>query len=322
MFLVHNSAGQANLLASALVDVHRADGTWYAQSQEALAHTLFLKLLDTDIDFTTHPAIEAHSAAAQLRNANERKELLELLIAFEMLCSPIPGRLSNAIDTWAQALECETDALELSRDIARNVITQATSDFYRHNWIGEGNHQEDPVFQELVKEYGDHAYGLCVQEDPEEYAKWDNLKNCPKNSLGRHLWDFYQQRGFKLPGQLGAGNPALAHHDWIHLIADYDTTPVGELEVTAFMASSSQFHGVTLGFIGAISILETGLLHSFYGADKFGKALSSADGIDRVAQAIQRGKSCVVDPLLDIDYFAIAERPLKEIRTSWWGGAT
>ena len=84
------------------------------------------------------------------------------------------------------------------------------------------------------------------------------------------------------------------------------------------MASSSQFHGVTLGFIGAISILETGLLHSFYGADTFGKALSSADGIERVAQAIQRGKSCTVDPLLDIDYFAIAEMPLKDIQASWW----
>jgi len=322
MFLVHNSADQASLLASALVNVHRPNGAWYAQSQEVLAHTLFLKLLDVDIDFEHHPPIDAANAVRQLHSANERKELLELLIAFEMLCSPIPESLSNAIDDWAKVLQCETDVLELSRDLARNAIAQATSDFYRHNWIGEGNHQEDPAFQQLVQQYGNHAYGLCVQEDPKEFAKWDNLKNCPEGSLGRHLWDFYQQRGFKLPGQIGAGNASLAHHDWIHLIAEYDTTPVGELEVTAFMASSSQFHGVTLGFIGAISILETGLLHSFYGADKFGKALSSADGIDRLARAIQRGQSCRVDPLLDIDYFAVADRPLKEIRASWWAEST
>ena len=318
MFLVHNSTEQAFLLASALVDVHRPNGKWYVQSQEALAHALFLKLLDADIDFNTHPAIEASKAVAQLRSSNEKKELLELLIAFERLCSPIPKNLSNAIDTWSQALQCDTNLLRLSRELASNAITQATSDFYRHNWIGEGNHLDDPAFQDLVQKYGDHAYGLCVQEDPAEYAKWDNLKNLPEDSLGRHLWDFYQIRGFKLPGQLGAGNESLAHHDWIHLIAGYDTTPVGELEVTAFMASSSQFPGATLGFIGAISILETGLLHSFYGADKFGKALSSADGIERVAQAIQRGKSCLVDPMLDIDYFAIAETPLEEVRASWW----
>ena len=90
MFLIHNSPKQAFLLASALVDVHRPNGTWYVQSQEGLAHALFLKLLDADIDFNTHPAIDAASAAAQLHSSNEKKELLELLIAFEMLCSPIP----------------------------------------------------------------------------------------------------------------------------------------------------------------------------------------------------------------------------------------
>ena len=73
-----------------------------------------------------------------------------------------------------------------------------------------------------------------------------------------------------------------------------------------------------LGFIGAISILETGLLHSFYGADKFGKALSSGDGIERVAEAIERGKSSNIDPLLGVDYFMYADVPLSDIRKSWW----
>ena len=43
-----------------------------------------------------------------------------------------------------------------------------------------------------------------------------------------------------------------------------------------------------------------------------------ADGIDRLSQAIQRGKACIVDPLIDIDYFAIADMPLKDVRASWW----
>ena len=160
MFLIHNSINQADLLASALVDVHRLNGKWYTESQEALAHTLFLKILETDINFSTHPPIQADNAANQLNSTNEKKELIELLIAFEMLCNPIPESLSNAIDAWARALGCDTDLLKLSRELAHNAITQATSDFYRHNWIGEGNHQYDPIFQELVKKYGDHAYGL------------------------------------------------------------------------------------------------------------------------------------------------------------------
>lgn len=318
MFLIHNNPEQADVLASALVSVHRVDGHWYVDSQRDLAHALFLKLLDVDIDFTNHPPLSAYEVSHCLRGHNERRELIELLIAFEMLCSPIPNKLRNDIDSWSKELSIDTDLLHLSREIANNAIAQATSDFYRLNWIGEGNHQDDPAFQELVFKYGDHSYGLCVEADPAQFKKWDNLKNCPSHSLGRNLWEFYKSRGFKLPGELGAGNSALAHHDWIHLIADYDTTPTGELEVTGFMASSSQSSGATLGFIGAISILETGLLHSFYGADKFGNALSSGDGISRIAEAIERGKSLNIDPLLGIDYFKYASEPLSDIRKTWW----
>lgn len=318
MFLIHNTAEQAHTLASALVCVHRVNGHWYADSQRDLAHTLFLKLLDVDIDFVNHPPLSAFEVGQCLPGQNERRELIELLIAFEMLCRPIPNKLGIDIDSWSKELSIDTDLLHLSRELANNAIAQATSDFYRLNWIGEGDHQDDPIFQELVLKYGDHSYGLCVEEDIEQFKKWDNLKNCPSDSLGRNLWEFYKSRGFKLPGELGAGNSALAHHDWVHLIADYDTTPTGELEVTAFMASSSETSGATLGFIGAISILETGLLHSFYGADKFGKALSSGDGIERVAEAIERGKSSNIDPLLGVDYFMYADVPLSDIRKSWW----
>ena len=318
MFLIHNSHDQADVLASALVQVHRVEGRWYTAFQQDLAQTLFVKLLDAEIDFSSHPGMGVGEVAMTLTQASERQELLELLIAFEMLCNPIPEALSSAIDQWAEGLHINNEILTIARELAHNSIAQATTDFYRWNWIGEGDDQSDPVFQDLLKRYGDHAYGLCVTVDPHEFERWDKLKNCSQESLGRSLWEFYQSRGFKLPGELGAGNAALAHHDWIHLIAGYDTTPIGELEVTAFMASSSRSAGATLGFIGAISILETGLLHSFYGADQFGRALSANDGIERVAKAICRGKACNVDPLIDIDYFELADTPLAEIQKSWW----
>ena len=317
MFLIHNKPEQADLLASALVAVHRPDNKWYVPAQENLAHTLFLKLLKKDIDFNSHPAISPGEVANILNFSNERTELLELLVAFEMLCSPIPKKLEYEIEKWANILDVNSDVLTVSRELADNAINNATTDFYRLNWIGEGDHQDDPIFKELVNKYGNQAYGLCIKEDLKEFEKWNNLQFCPSGSLGETLWHFYNKRGFKLPGQLGAGNAALAHHDWIHIIAGYDTTPIGELEVTAFMASSSEYKGVTLGFIGAISILETGLLHSFFGADKFPKSLTTGDGISRVSEAINRGKSCLVDPL-KIDFFEIASSPLKEIRCTWW----
>ncbi|MFZ9973987.1 MAG: hypothetical protein ACO3FK_06900, partial [Vulcanococcus sp.] len=131
------------------------------------------------------------------------------------------------------------------------------------------------------------------------------------------LWEFYQQRGFKLPGQVGAANAALAHHDWVHLVAGYDTTPIGELEVTAFMAAASASPGAMLGFLGAVSIYETGLLQSVVLNQAYGRTLSDPTARERLATAIQRGARCSVDPLQGVDYFALADCPLSTIRTQW-----
>ena len=126
MFLIHNSISQASLLASALVDVHRINGKWYAKSQEELAHTLFLKLLKTEINFSTHPPIQAENAANQLNSVHDKQELIEMLIAFEMLYNPLPERLSNAIDACARALDCDRDLLRLSRKLDHNEVTEYT----------------------------------------------------------------------------------------------------------------------------------------------------------------------------------------------------
>ena len=91
MFLIHNSINQADLLASALVDVHRLNGKWYTESQEALAHTLFLKILETDINFSTHPPIQADNVANQLNSTNEKKELIYISRSI------IPGSKKNIL---------------------------------------------------------------------------------------------------------------------------------------------------------------------------------------------------------------------------------
>ena len=234
-----------------------------------------------------------------------------------MVCRPIPAALQASVERWAAALAVEDRVLLLARDLTRESQARATADFYRLNWIGEGDDQQDPHFQALLEHYGTPAYALTLEPDPQEACRWQALEHCPPGSLGRGLWDFYQQRGFRLPGQPGAANAALAHHDWVHLVAGYDTTPIGELEVTAFMAAASASPGAMLGFLGAVSIYETGLLQSVVLNQPYRQTLSDSAGRERVAAAIQRGAGCGVDPLLGVDYFALADQPLATIRAQW-----
>ena len=174
-----------------------------------------------------------------------------------------------------------------------------------------------PAFGALLARYGEKAYALTVEPDPAEAARWHGLADCPAGSIGRSLWDFYQERGFGFPGEPGAANAALAHHDWIHVLADFDTTPMGEMEVTAFQAAASTFPGATLGFIGAVSIFQTGLLPSLVVPPGYSHALEVPGGPERIANAIQRGRACQRDVFREIDFFAVAHQALPALREGW-----
>ncbi len=316
MFLIHNSPEQAPLLASALVGACRLPDGWPSPAQPRVLAVLFEKLLGFDGDFDQLAPAEPAVVAAALSDHEQRRELIELMATMEMMCRPIPNALQDQIEGWAVALGVEDRVLTLARDLASQARSQATADFYRLNWIGDGAPQKERHFDELVKINGPAAYALTIEPDAGETARWARLASCPEGSLGRTLWQFYLDHGFKLPGEIGGASPALARHDWVHVIAGYETTAIGELEVTAFMASASRTPGAMLGFVGAVSLYETGLLQSVV-THSYSQTLSGPDGAERVAAAIQKGRKCRIDPLDRIDYFTIADQPLEQIRRDW-----
>lgn len=314
MFLIHTSAAQAPLLAAAVVGACRGKG-WDVPLQPRFLSVLFEKLLGFVADFNTLEPTTPQAIRDALPSLEQRRELIELMVTVELLSDPIPSWLSTSIEQWAKALEVEDNSLLLARDLAQKATATAMADFYRLNWIGTLD-QKQPDFQNKLARDGMKAWALTVEADLEEARRWNELENCPAGSLGRALWDFYQKRGFAVPGIPGAANEAVAHHDWIHVLADYDTTPLGEMEVTAFMASSSRLPGATLGFMGTVSIYESGLLPSLVVPPGYNHSLSVPQGPERIADAIRRGKACNQDPLMT-DYFAIASCPLDELRRSW-----
>lgn len=314
MFLIHTSVAQAPLLAAAIVGACRGEG-WDVPLQPRFLSVLFEKLLDFAADFNTLAPTTLQAVRDALPSVEQRRELIELMVTVEVISDPIPSWLSASVKQWAKALEVEDRSLILARDLAQNAKETAKVDFYRLNWIGTLD-QEQPDFQQKLEQAGIKAWALTIEADPEVAQRWNTLEHCPSGSIGRALWDFYQQRGFAVPGTPGAANEAVARHDWIHVLADYDTTPLGEMEVVAFMASSSRMPGTTLGFIGTVSIYESGLLPSLIVPPGYNHSLSVPGGPERIADAIRRGKACKQDPLMT-DYFAIASYPLDELRHSW-----
>ena len=315
MFLIHSTVDQAPLQAAALVGACRGDG-WQTPLQPRFLGVLFHQLLGYEADFDHLAGLSAEAVAEALPTAEQRLELVELMVTLEMLCDSIPAALEASIEHWAGVLGVEDRSLRLARDLAAHASAQALHDFYRYDWVGEQDILS-PAFEGLLARHGDKAYALTVEPDPLEASRWRALEHCPAGSIGRSLWDFYQERGFGFPGEPGAANAALAHHDWIHVLADFDTSPMGEMEVTAFQAAASTLPGATLGFIGAVSIFQTGLLPSLVVPPGYSHALEVPGGPERIADAIQRGRACQRDVFREIDFFAVADQALPALREGW-----
>ncbi len=316
MFLIHTPLEHAEVVARAVVGACRLDG-WQSPMQPQLLHTLFNRLLSRDLDFEKIAPLSPAEVAETLSSVEERQELIHLMVAIEMLCNPLPERLERSVVQWATALHVHERALVYARELARGELTKAVHDFYRMNWVGDLD-RRSPEFEALLRHAGDKAYALTVEADPVEAARWSALAECPQGSLGRSLWDFYQMRSFPCPGQPGAVNAALAQHDWIHVLADYGTTPLGEIETSSFYNAATRTSSTMLALLGVLALFESGLMPSTVVVSKQpGHALSAPGGIERVADAVARGAVCNTDRLLSIDFFQHADEPLDQLRAGF-----
>lgn len=109
-------------------------------------------------------------------------------------------------------------------------------------------------------------------------------------------------------------NAAVAQHDWVHVLGDYGTTPLGEIEVLSFQTAATRTPGAMLGLVGVLAVFEAGLATSLIVHDQPGHALDAPGALDRMAEAIARGAACRTDLLLDVDFFEHASEPLEEVR--------
>ena len=315
MFLVHTSSLHAPLLARAVVSACRGDG-WQSTLQPQLMHTLFNLVLQQSLNIDRLEPITRSEVAATLPSHEERMELIQLMCAMEILCPTVPESMEAEVEAWAEALGVEEPSLLFLRDLALGQAAQAQHDFYRLNWIGDLDHHH-PGFTELLERLGEPARATTLEDDDVVFEKYQALKTLPTGSLGRCLAEFYQLRDFTWPGRIGSANEAVAQHDWIHLLADYGTTPLGEIEITSFQASCSESPGATLGVIGALGLFESGaFVGSHISSPQINQGLSLPGGMERMAEAILRGKACNAD-LLEVDFFAVADQAIETVRTGF-----
>ena len=304
------------ILAGAIVGACRSHG-WASPTQPKYLNSIFSSLLDFKTDFNTLPPCPIDVVQQVFVTPEQRAEVVELMLAVELLAQPISLSQTATIESYAHALGIDNHNMRVVRDTALGSHRIAQADLYRHGYWGEMA-KADSRFERLLEQYGTKAFAVTVEEDPAEVARWQALEHCAPDSLGRAVWEFYVGHRFGFPGIVGSANVLTAQHDWIHVLIDYSPTGLGEIELGAFRMTSSRLPGANLAFLAELGFWQSGTIESVLtGWHRDAFSIDVPGGTERVADAMRRGRECTRDFYIDCDFFDFKDKTVDEMRAAW-----
>lgn len=280
--------------------------------QKPLLDDLAVILWDLDYDaIEPLPESEFDSCTHDVR-----EQAMYVIVVLELMEHPLRPEVADSIVHFARRLKMPMNLVVNARRLANEHLAAMYLDMQRHSWYTHETVHDSlrGRFQELVR--SKVAY-IGIVDDRTIARKWEALLDCPDGSWGRTVAQFYVDHGFPFPGEKHGIYELGARHDWVHVLAGYETDAEGELDVFAFIAASMGdsrglvLLGITLGIFqnGSIRRVEMKLI-----TNARSDALSDPGAIDRWARAFERGAHARVDVMGTIDEFAYKDMPLEEAR--------
>jgi hypothetical protein len=306
---------QAEVVMRGLVSAVSDDGT-LTDLQERLLAALGTYVIGCATPLAQLEPITPKDFAEALSDEWLRRRVVHGMATLEIVTKPLAASVAARVDEFAQALHVDERMLAVARDYAQGALDIGVQDFLRNSYpMGYyADHAHDgALHQTMPAEQSTTPASQAA--DPGLEAQWKTLESCPSGSLGRTVWDFYQLRGFTLPGAVGAVDPLLAQHDWVHCLADYGTSATGEIEVFTFLASAIPDDKGFSYVVVILGLFETGNFAVVPGVATSNPGhLSAPDGPPRFADALRRGLSMNLDVMGGVDWFTYAETPIDDVR--------
>ena len=245
-----------------------------------------------------------------------RRHAVHLMVVLELMLDPVPVPVARAVETYAHALDVHLAILRDARELAHHHIALMYADMQRSSWYTEQTVRSSlhGRFLELVR--SKIAY-TGIAPDAAIAHKWEALADLPEGSWGREVAHFYERHHFPFPGERHGIYEIGARHDFVHVLADYDATPEGELDVFAFIAAAMPDEKGLVLLAVTLGLFQNGAIHHVAGKKvKIARTDTLADpgSAPRWGRAMARGRECTVDVMGGIDHFALAPLPLEEVR--------
>ncbi len=282
--------------------------------QLLLTNALFHAMTGFTIEPASAATLTAQEFAEALRHRTTifRQRIVQIMLLIAFSSRPLAPTTIERVTEYAAALKVNDDRIDVAQRFADGALDLASIDFARNGYLGAVSADRLAALHTVDL---DQSWGQVV-DDPRLAERWASLEELPPETLGRGVADFYRDRGFIYPGRPDSAPPLLAQHDWAHVLADYGTSLENEIEVFAFMARANDDPRAFSLLAMVVSLFETGYLAAGAGLFEADPGHLAQKGMaTRLADAMRRGALTTGShDLLDLDWFAIADRPIAVVR--------
>jgi hypothetical protein len=152
------------------------------------------------------------------------------------------------------------------------------------------------------------ALAFKVRVNKDKFWNYKRLGLLPEGTLGREYWRHMTEVGFGFPGEPAGIPDAVAYHDVLHVLADNETTPHGEIQQGAFQAGNRREDGF---FFVQMVILQ---FHQGVQVTPATGAFTDQFHPDVVLWAIHRGAKCNQDMTHQWNFWPLMALPMADAR--------
>lgn len=309
MRLIHPNSDQARTITQTMHSVASAEDSIVLQSieQESIvAIQRHLLCLPEPMSAPGHglPA----DLAAILPDPVMRLTVLRILIMLPFLDGKVLPAKVRVVQRAAALLGVEesTGLLMLRqamhrqyRRITLGILSRAIRQFWSHD--GKAR----------VRDWADMAQVVLPVLSGSKRGRrerYQALAQKAPGTLGRTLHNYYRENGFPMPGEPKSFPEKFVIHEFYHILGGYPLTHQGEMLAAAFTGGNVEKL--------CMDMILLALLQYQVGATVAGvsRGVPGLLNPEEFFHAIARGATMTVDLMDDWDFWAVADRPLEELR--------
>jgi hypothetical protein len=242
-----------------------------------------------------------------IEGAHQRKRLVQLSAIAALLSAPVhPGSLAF-VKQLSRVLGAYDPVIQILQALVKGQTLKVTLLARRRAFkaLAREAYQAEGLMG-VVRFFSALFFGASVNKD--KLWSYKRLGLLPEGTLGREYWKHLTEVGFGFPGEPGGIADSVAYHDIAHVLAEHDTTPLGEIQQGGFQGGNRREDG--------FFFVQFVILHFHHGIQITPLAPAEKGNFDpaKVLWAMHRGAKCTVDMTHQWNFWPLMPLTLEEAR--------